>query len=332
LSYAANRGADVGGLLTRFGLGPDAVTAATVLVTWPQVRDFGRAASELLGEPLLGMKIALSRYNRIGGTVEALLANCPDTAARFVQIERVEPLFSPATKTTVVRTAREIGLTYETPGDPLGPGAVNGEWTIVRLVEAIRVSTRVEVVPTEVWFAHDAPLVITPLIAYFGTSNIRFGAKKSGFFVDVEVGALPVVNADPTVFAIVDRVAEGELKALEHTSDVLPKVRSRIRAGLEDGAARLDVIARQLGMSERTLQRRIGDGGTSFAALVDDERRDIALRLVVDAQMDLHTVPEILGYEHKDAFARAFKRWTGTTPPRFRARSREDREPESRLA
>jgi AraC-like DNA-binding protein len=244
--------------------------------------------------------------------------SCPDVRTHLEQVERLSPTFSPSTRMAMVRTKGGIGLEYSVPGDPLGAGRENNEWAVVRFVESIRTMTRVQVVPMRVWFSHGPRASITPLVDYFGTANIHFGEATDGFVVDAEVGALRQVHADKAVFAALDRVAAAELATRTRGADVVERVRARVRAELANGAPGLDAVAKGLGMSARTLQRRLGELGTSLVAVVEEERRELAIQWVTDEKMNLDSLPGALGYEHKEAFWRAFKRWTGKTPGRFR--------------
>ncbi|MCA9673459.1 MAG: helix-turn-helix transcriptional regulator, partial [Myxococcales bacterium] len=83
---------------------------------------------------------------------------------------------------------------------------------------------------------------------------------------------------------------------------------------------RLGDVARRLAVSERTLHRRLAAEATTFAALVDDARRERALLLVDDASLTSGELAFLLGYSEPSALIRAFKRWTGDTPCGYRAR------------
>jgi AraC-like DNA-binding protein len=322
LGYAIERGVDVRGLVERFALPHDAVALLSVGITTADFRAFCEELAALLDEPFLGMKIALSRHNRLGGTAEAVVMSCPDVRTHFEQLERLTPTFSPASRIAVVRRNGDIGLEFSLPGDPLGAGRENNEWAVVRALESIRTTTRVQMVPTRVWFSHGPRPNVTPLVDYFGTMNIHFNEARDGFLVDVEAAALRQLHADPAVLAALDPVAAAELAARKQGGDLLESVRTRVRADLANGAPGLDVVAKSLGLSVRTLQRRLGELGTSLVAMVEDERRELAIQRVLDERTVLETVPATLGYEHKEAFWRAFKRWTGKTPARFRRDAR----------
>ena len=86
------------------------------------------------------------------------------------------------------------------------------------------------------------------------------------------------------------------------------------------GEPNLDAIARSCGMSGRTLQRRLTEAHTTFAAVVDDARRQRAIAYLDNPQLSLSEVAWLLGYAEHSSFFRAFKRWFDTTPQQWRAR------------
>jgi AraC-like DNA-binding protein len=101
--------------------------------------------------------------------------------------------------------------------------------------------------------------------------------------------------------------------------DILDDVKAVIERELDHGAPTIGIVARALATSPRTLQRRLGDDGTSFRAAVEAVRADLARGYLRDPGLDLGDVATRLGYAEVSAFLRAFKRWTGTTPSQFRA-------------
>jgi AraC-like DNA-binding protein len=79
-------------------------------------------------------------------------------------------------------------------------------------------------------------------------------------------------------------------------------------------------MARQLHMSRRSLQRKLAEFGTTYQRLADETRRDLALRYMEDGVRSATDVTFLLGFSSQSAFTRAFRRWTGTSPTRYRAR------------
>lgn len=68
-----------------------------------------------------------------------------------------------------------------------------------------------------------------------------------------------------------------------------------------------------------TLQRRLGDEGTTYQRLLDDLRRDVACRLLSETELDAGEIAFVLGFEELNSFTRAFQSWEGTTPNRWRS-------------
>jgi AraC-like DNA-binding protein len=99
-------------------------------------------------------------------------------------------------------------------------------------------------------------------------------------------------------------------------------------------SAHLGEVAKDLGMSNRTLQRRITSEGTSFRWLVRDARYELAKHYLLDPSLDLAETAYLLGYEDPNSFFRAFREWEGTTPSEWRAaqRGRSVQNEQSRLA
>ena len=89
---------------------------------------------------------------------------------------------------------------------------------------------------------------------------------------------------------------------------------------LPHGRPRIAEIARVLGTSQRTLSRRLAEEGLTFERVLEEMRRDLALRYLRDARLSVSRVAWLLGFQEVTAFTHAFRRWTGRTPTEARAR------------
>jgi AraC-like DNA-binding protein len=99
-------------------------------------------------------------------------------------------------------------------------------------------------------------------------------------------------------------------------------MRSRLRDALPSGDASPARLARLIGLSERTLQRRLAEDGRNFSAVVEDFRHEEAVRLLADSKLAVVQIASSLGFSEQTSFTRAFKRWTSTTPAAWRAKHR----------
>ena len=91
-------------------------------------------------------------------------------------------------------------------------------------------------------------------------------------------------------------------------------IKRRIASGKPDIAD----VAREMGMSERTLQQRITEQGTSYRGLLDDARREPSRHLLSDGQNGIEEIAFLLGFQDTSSFYRAFRAWEGLTPAEWR--------------
>jgi AraC-like DNA-binding protein len=102
------------------------------------------------------------------------------------------------------------------------------------------------------------------------------------------------------------------------------RVRSAIAAELAGGNPTVAYVARRLHMSPRTLERRLERESTTFSAVLEDLRKQLAFRYVGSASLELTEIAFLLGFSQTTAFHRAFKRWTGDTPLKYRDAQRRE--------
>ena len=104
----------------------------------------------------------------------------------------------------------------------------------------------------------------------------------------------------------------------KQTSPMVVAVKVAIAQALSEGAPRVNDIATGLGLSARSLRRRLSEHGLSFQTLTEDTRRELAEGLLRDEQYSLAEVAFLTGFSEQSSFTRAFKRWLGTTPASYR--------------
>jgi AraC-like DNA-binding protein len=154
--------------------------------------------------------------------------------------------------------------------------------------------------------------------------NVRFEQPANRLVFDAALLDLPLVSADRAALRLAREHCEVELDASIADSGLLPRVRA-ILARASEAAASVAEVAAAMGMSPRTLKRRLAAHGVSFSALLADARRDSALRLLSASALSVDAIAQRLGYSTAPNFIRAFRRWTGRTPSAYRRLSREQR-------
>ena len=128
----------------------------------------------------------------------------------------------------------------------------------------------------------------------------------------------PVETADNELLKILKRHCEQILGARPKANDLAFEVQQAITTLLSSGQCKIDAVAQELGMSSRTLTRRLTEEGLSYKGLLDEVRRKLALRYLKDRRISLKQITYLLGYSEVSAFYHAFRRWTDSSPLQHR--------------
>jgi AraC-like DNA-binding protein len=150
--------------------------------------------------------------------------------------------------------------------------------------------------------------------------DVRLGQPFDALYFPATLLQSPVDAADPALAATAERFIAHLVR--RHPLDIARQVEALLTRQLAGGACTLPVVARQLTLSERSLQRRLQEQGTSFDQIADRARRNLAHELLVDTQIPLTQICAALGYTESSTFNRSYKRWFGATPLSYRRQLR----------
>jgi len=180
-----------------------------------------------------------------------------------------------------------------------------------------RRATGKELLPSRVWFQHSAPRDLSQHRAVFGPA-VKFEQETDELAYDLEALSTPLLTADASLQEVVESHARGLLEKFPDRSGLDARLQGAICEALRQGELSLAQVAGRLGMPSRTLQRRLKSDGTTFAKKTDEVRQQLAERYLGDRRVSLAEVAFLLGFSDVSAFHRAFVRWTGQTPSRYR--------------
>ncbi|WP_109109097.1 AraC family transcriptional regulator [Azospirillum sp. TSO35-2] len=188
--------------------------------------------------------------------------------------------------------------------------------TFVSIVELGRRGTGARLVPRRVEFTRpdDGGGVHRD---YFGCP-IRFGAGRNALVLDAADLDRPFPGHNPELLDILNPALASALSELEARSSTGEQVKIMLKRILASGRPEIADVARELGLSERTLQRRITGEGKTFRQLLVEARQDLVRQLLQDPSVEISEVAFLLGYEDANSFYRAFRSWEGTTPAQWR--------------
>jgi AraC-like DNA-binding protein len=312
-----SEGVDTDATLARAGLPRNALGAGRVPL--PAINRLWDAAVELTGNDLLGLSIA-SRIEPemldVVGYLGKASKHLEEVILRASRYGRV--LDSSFRFALDVSGDEAIVRLLDLPALPRHPQVA--ECILAAVGRIARIYTGTHLVPREVRFMHDHDRRERALgVAFEG--KVTFRAAHNALVFDRSYLSLPVPTSDPRLAAILERQAEHMLAELPQTEDLVQRAYQAILERVPNADATSASVAHALGLGERTLRRRLDELGTSYQALLDRVRFELARRYLCNTSMEVARIAISLGFSDPSAFARAFKRWAGMTPAEFRRTS-----------
>jgi AraC-like DNA-binding protein len=193
------------------------------------------------------------------------------------------------------------------------------EFGVVNLVRSLRFLAGVQLRPVEVTFIHPRKHELAKFEGFF-RCPVRFGAGQISVVFSRRQLALPIATADPRLLRILTSYGDEILAGrAEEFPDLRHQVEKLIMKRLSRGDTETRTVAHDLGMSERTLARRLNELGVTFAQVLDELRHALALTYLRDDRLALSQVAFLLGYSELSGFNHAFRRWTDRTPGQWRS-------------
>ncbi|WP_373635038.1 AraC family transcriptional regulator [Yoonia sp. SS1-5] len=169
----------------------------------------------------------------------------------------------------------------------------------------------------EVHLTHAPPPTLQQHRDYFDCPVI-FNSDRDGIIFANASLDRPNKLGDQGITQFLITHLEQELAQVTSQSQLQDRIRDLIARSLSEGQPKMDDIARRLGMSSRSLHRRLSDDGVSFQTLAETTRKELAIGMLGDARFSLSEVAFLTGFAEQSSFNRAFKRWLGVTPANFR--------------
>ena len=298
-------------LVTAIGAaGEDAFWAATDLtpqlladddarISAPQRAAAWAEALRLTGDRQLPLRIAAALPAGAFGVVEHVCRAAPTLGEALRQWVRYLNLLDDAVTVGLELEEDRALLRVEREGEPPAPAAHELSWALV--ARLARELSAVPFRPLAVELAHPGPDDVAPFRDWF-EAPVTFGAEA-------------------TQLAILARAADELAKQASADPLMTQQVKRALHDALRSDDAQVESVAKQLGLTVRSLQRRLKDAGTSFQAAREDVRRTLAQRYLDDG-LAITEISFLLGFSEPSALFRAFKRWTGLTPLERRAQRR----------
>ncbi len=314
------RGADTASLFTKAGLDSSILQTDDGRINGEQFQAFIRLLYKATNNPILGLEtgdyVQPGSYSVLG-YITMSCATLGEAVARIAPFER---LVGDMGTTHLTGSGDHIKLTW----------ACNYTAPVVRphMVDNVFASwihyarwlaDNNAASPVEVYLEHPSP---GPELESAYTERwgcpVRFSSGEDAILLHKDLLNTPLRQPDPLLRKTLEAHALSQLASLDTDTALTTRVKHSIRKQLMHGITRQDMVADHLGMTSRTLQRKLSHEGVSYQQLLDEVRQGMAEDFLTNSELGIPDIALRLGYSETTSFHRKFKAETGKTPGEFR--------------
>lgn len=314
----AEMGVDVPAWLARSGLSRSQLEDAGLRIQVPAFRRLVADALQASGEPALGILVGERLHIHTHGSVGEAVLGSASLREAVETFERYFGLRTPLAAITHEVHGTEVRIVFHERvllGDVRPPVLEALVLALKNVLDFVALGLR----PVrEVHFPFRKP-VYAALARDVLRCTVRYRSGWTGLSVPLEIFEHPLKRSDPTLFRTAAQTCELELGRLAQRDAMQSRVRDLLLAKGTSGFPSLQVTARLLHMTPRTLHRRLVQEGTSFSQVLEDVRHALALEHLQSAHLSIAEIACALGYTDTANFRRAFRRWQGAPPSQRRS-------------
>ncbi len=313
--FARRRNGDALRILDRNGIDarvlgdPDSYVATQALV------DTFEYCSELFDDSLFGLHLAQEQDAEVFGCITALARSAEDMrTAVGALVDYLPIIHSPEAAPELVEGSTSAELRWGVHN--LGVNDQANLQAALLQMKLLRQIGGAQFAPRYVQLTNNVrPGDLVEIEAVLGCPVHLLAPVNSIGFARDQLD-LPVPSANRLLYRLLGGYLD-RVRAANRTS-FAERVRDYIRGDLPKGCCSIDRCAERFGISTRTLQARLVAEGTSFSAMIEEVRVLLAKAYLRRPESSLDEIAEWLGYSEQTSFGRAFRRWTGTTPQKYR--------------
>lgn len=304
-------GEDAYCFLAKFGLTENLIRS-TQRLPYSVAEKLYNAAAELVGDSAFGLRIGSHSDPLDQGEVATLYLSSdfePRSLDRYKDVVRLQ-----YDSSRILWQEKEDRIYIFHCMEGTSPSRTIDDAIMSSCITQLRAILGEKWTPFEIWFTYPTPQNESPYRDFFGCS-LRFDMPIRAMALPRRIPELKRGTA--TIDSITEYWSQSAMNYQESKSTV-HAVRKVLYEGRTDGRWDGDSVSSLLNVSRRTVERRLKAEGTSFRAVVNQMRYELARCYLQNNQRDLRSIAESLGFADIRAFSRAFKRWSGSTPVAYR--------------
>jgi AraC-like DNA-binding protein len=312
-------GLDAQALLGEQGITLDAIRDPNARIPARAWDGIARRTSALIGDPSFGLRAANCWHPSNLGALGYAWLSSSTLRSGLGRVARYWRLLGEKTGARLEDTHAGLKTVFESGrSDPL-IASIAADFTMSLLVSMCRMNYGHALRPAVVTLKRSKPEGWQVYRTHYGCP-VQFGTGEDSFTLTRGDADKPLPSSNRQIAATLDAILAQQLGQLDK-SNVVARCRASLLEQLSSGELSEEDMARQLHMSRRTLQRKLADAETTYQQLVDDTRRELALRYIENPGRSITDITFMLGFSQNSAFTRAFRRWTGTAPSEYRQRA-----------
>jgi AraC-like DNA-binding protein len=276
-------------------------------------------AAEATGDSAFGLHLAEQSNPREVGLLYYVASAASNFGEALTLFARYFRIVNESVRFSLVDRPEGVVVEFNLVGVSQHRVKQNTEFWLGLIVKSAREVTNRNIHPTVVICPHLRTRDLQEFMRFFGCP-VEFGASSGQLAFPNETLALPLLTKDPHLLEMLRPFCEdAERTRKTRAGSLRASVENEIERLLPHAQAKAETVARALALSVPSLSDGLSEEGTTFAEVIDQMRRSLALEYLKEPAFTVAQITWLLGYERPTSFKHAFKRWTGRSPSAVRS-------------
>ena len=313
--YLESEGIDPEPLYKKSGIEPDLRCDPNARISVSHVDRLWQHAIEVIEDPCFAITMAGFWHPSHNGALGYAWLASSTLRRAFKRASRYIHVVSEGINLDIADTPAGLKITLDLDGSVFTLPQ-HHDLVMAVLMHMCRFNFGDELLPNEIRLAHPAPECSDRVVDYF-RKEIIFDAEQSSLTIARADADRLLPSANQQIALMHDEQLMKYLIEIKK-GDIVQQVKSIILENLPDGQVTDQLVASELNLSERSMQRRLQEHQTTFRSLLDSVREMVAKQYIRNPLNRMSDIAFLLGFSEQSAFSRAFKKWTGKSPVEYR--------------
>ncbi len=299
------------------GLDPAKLTQAGARYPFAKMTRLWQRAVELTGDDCIGLKAANFWHPTTAHALGFAWLASDNLKEALQRLQRYVHIMNDIACATLTEESQQYVLALDIESGDLVPASAAVDAGLATVIRMCRVTSGDEFQPLRVELRRERPSCAEEFNHFFG-APVQFHAEQDAVYLDKTTIEKQLPASNKELALTNEKVIINYLAQLD-ASDISLGVKKILMEKLPDGSVSAESVANALHHSPRTFQRRLKEQETSFSKLMEETRKELATAYMDTSDKSVTEITYLLGFAETSTFSRAFKRWTGQSPTKYRA-------------